>query len=190
MMRNSIATMAIVMMLVTGTAVGAVKIGEKAPGFKAVGTDGKEYSLEKISKSADLVIVCFTCNQCPVAKAYEDRFVEFNRKYAEKKVKFIALNCNNGTENLEVMRERAEEKDFNFVYAFDKTGDAAREFGARATPELFVIQDGRVVYHGSFDDKMKDPSKSYLVDAVDALLAGKTPEITSTKPFGCSIKLK
>jgi peroxiredoxin len=178
------------MLLVAGTAMGAVDVGEKAPSFTAMGTDGKEYRLDSISKTADLVIVCFTCNQCPVAVAYEDRFIDFNKKYADKNVKFIALNCNNRTENLDAMKKRAEEKDFNFVYAFDETGDAARAYGAKATPELFAIQNGKIVYHGSYDDKMKNPSKSFLVDAVDALLAGKTPEVASTKPFGCSIKLK
>jgi peroxiredoxin len=190
MMRTKFVAMAAAMLLGAGTATAAVEIGEKAPHFRAVGTDGKDYSLDKISKTASLVVVCFTCNQCPVAVAYEDRFVAFNKKYADKDVKFIALNCNNKTEDLAAMKKRAEEKNFNFVYAFDETGNAARDYGASATPELFVIQEGKVVYHGSFDDKMKDPSKAYLADAVDALLAGKAPEVASTKPFGCSIKLK
>ena len=52
------------------------------------------------------------------------------------------------------------------------------------------VKDGKVAYRGAFDDKMGNPKKFYVTDAVDALLAGKTPEVTSTKAFGCGINLK
>ena len=43
---------------------------------------------------------------------------------------------------------------------------------------------------GSFDDKQKEPSKHFVADAVDAVLAGKTVETASTKAFGCGIQNK
>jgi peroxiredoxin len=176
--------------LIASASLQALEIGEKAPNFTATGVDGKEYSLAEIAKKSDLVVVAFTCNECPVAKGYEDRFIEFNKKYRDKKVTFIALNCNNETENLEAMKERAEEKGFNFVYAFDKTGKAAPAYDAKVTPELFVVKEGRVVYHGAFDDSQDEPKETYLVNAVDALLAGKSPEVTETRAFGCGIRAR
>ncbi len=165
-----------------------VEIGADAPNFTAVGTDGKNYSLESF-KDSDVVVVSFTCNDCPVAVAYEDRFIEFAEKYKDQSVSFVAINCNNQTEDLEVMKKRAEEKGFNFVYAFDESGQAAEAYGARVTPHMFIIQDGKIQYRGAFDDDMKEPTQHYVSTAVDALLEGKTPETTSTKAFGCSIKL-
>ena len=47
----------------------------------------------------------FTCNQCPVAVAYEDRFIDFVKKYKEKGVKFVAINVNT-TEDLGAMKQR------------------------------------------------------------------------------------
>ena len=87
-------------------------VGDKAPNFKAESIDGEMITLGD-TKGAKAVVVCFTCNNCPIAKAYEDRFVEFNKKYAEKGVKFVAINVNKG-ETLEDMKRRAEEKKFNF----------------------------------------------------------------------------
>lgn len=169
----------------------AAKVGDKAPDFKAKGIDGTETSLKSALKDAKAVVVCFTCNQCPVAVAYEDRFIEFSKQYGKKGVKFIALNCNNASENLEKMKQRAEEKGFNFPYVFDASGDAAREYGAKKTPELFVIDgSGKLVYHGSFDDKQNNPSKPFVADAVDAVLAGKEVPVSKTNAFGCGIKLK
>jgi len=172
---------------------GDVEVGGKAPTFKGLpGTDGKEYSLADM-KDAKVVVVCFTCNVCPMSIAYEDRFVEFNKKYAGKGVKFIAINANkaNDAETIEAMKSRAEEKGFNFPYVFDASGESAGAYGAKVTPHLFVLDGERsVAYVGSFDDKKDNASKHYVADAVDALLAGKKVEVSSNNAFGCGIRNK
>jgi peroxiredoxin len=165
-----------------------LEIGAKAPEFKNLpGVDGKEYSLGEM-KDAKVVVVCFTCNICPVAVAYEDRFVEFTKEYGNKGVKFVAINANKRTEDLPAMKTRAEEKGFNFPYVFDKSGKLATEYGARVTPHIFVLDQNRnVAYVGAFDDKQNGPTKHYVADAVDALLAGKKVQTTHSKAFGCGI---
>jgi thiol-disulfide isomerase/thioredoxin len=85
-----------------------LEFGASAPNFTAEGVDGKEVSLEK-NKGAKATVIAFTCNRCPVAIAYEDRFIEFSKKYAGKDVQFIAINVNS-SENVEAMKQRAEEK--------------------------------------------------------------------------------
>ena len=84
---------ALVVVLYSGTVLHAAppKVGDKAPNFKAVGVDGKTVTLAN-AKGAEVVVVCFTCNRCPVAVDYEDRFIAFVKKYSKKGVKFIALN--------------------------------------------------------------------------------------------------
>ncbi len=84
-----------------------IEIGAKAPDFKATGVDGKEYSLAS-AKDAKVLVLSFNCNNCPVAKAYEERFKEFTKKYEPKSVKFIVLNCNNRSEDLDKMKKRAK----------------------------------------------------------------------------------
>src|SRR5437867_5574622 len=155
-----------------------LEIGAKAPEFKNLpGVDGKSYSLGDM-KDSKVVVVCFTCNNCPVAVAYEDRFVEFSKKYAGKGVKFVAINANRRTEDVAAMKTRAEEKGFNFPYVFDKSGKLATEYGARVTPHIFVLDQNRnVAYVGAFDDDQDKPSKGYVKDAVDALLSGKKVEV-------------
>jgi peroxiredoxin len=182
----------ILVMVAGGLPAEEVEIGAKAPDFKAQGVDGKEYSLAS-TQGAKVTVLCFTANGCPVATAYEDRFNGFTKAYREKGVKFIAINCNNKTEDLPAMKKRADEKGFSFPYAFDASGDAARAYGARVTPHLFIIdQQGKIAYRGAFDDNTnaKEAKQNYVVEAVEALLAGKTPETTFTKAFGCGIKLK
>ena len=179
---------AAVMIISTSSFAAGVAIGDKAPDFEAVGVDGRLVNLESV-KDAKVVVVNFTCNDCPVATAYEDRFIEFAKRYEDKGVKMLAINVN-VSEDLDMMRERAQSKGFNFPYAYDASGDSARAYGATVTPHLFILDQNRnVAYKGSFDDKMSEPTKHFAVDAVEAILAGKKPETASTKEFGCGIEL-
>jgi len=190
MLRRTFVALSLAMLCAPAFAA-ELEIGAKAPEFKNLpGVDGKEYSLAEM-KDAKVVVVCFTCNICPVAVAYEDRFVEFTKKYADKGVKFIAINANKASEDLAAMKTRAEEKGFNFPYVFDKTGELATQYGARVTPHIFVLDQNRnVAYVGSFDDKQNGPTKHYVEDAVNALLSGTKVEVASTKAFGCGIRNK
>ena len=170
----------------------AVKVGDKGPDIKGVPTvEGKKVSLDDY-KDAKAIVVTFTCNVCPVAVAYEDRFVEFTKKYGEKGVKFVAINCS-PSEDLEKMKQRAEEKGFNFPYAYQEDGAAAKAYGARVTPHIYVLdQDRKVAYIGAFDDNQNEAKveKKYVADAVDAILAGKSVPVKETRAVGCGIKIK
>ena len=89
------------------------------------------------------------------------------------------------------MKERAKQKKFNFPYLYDPSQKIGRDYGAKVTPHVFVLdQKRRIAYMGAVDDKMDagEVNKSYLRDAIDALLDGKTPPETTTQQFGCSIK--
>jgi peroxiredoxin len=179
------------MAFVTTSGFAEVAPGEKAPEFKGLkGTDGKQYSLSDM-KDKKAVVIAFSCNSCPVVLAYEHRFNEFAKKYADKDVAFIAINANKATEDLAEMKKHAEESGLAYPYVYDETGTSASDFGARVTPHIFVLDGkGTVQYVGAFDDKQTNPSKHYVADAVDAILAGKKPETTQTKPIGCGIRNK
>lgn len=181
-------------LFLASTSFGAgIKVGERAPEFEVKGIDGKDYTLKSTS-DAKVTIVCFTCNGCPVAVAYEDRFIEFARKYKEKGVQFVAINVNTGShEGSEDMKRRAEEKGFPYAYCKDETGKSARAFGAKVTPHIFVLNEKReLAYVGAFDDEPLDESKvkeHYVIEAVDSILDGKTVVKSTTYPVGCRIKL-
>jgi peroxiredoxin len=171
---------------------GNLKIGDAAPTFSGIiGTDDKEHSL-KDYKSAKLVVLVFTCNHCPVAQAYQDRMMKLQKDYKAKGVQIVAVNVNNiDADKLDKMKERAKEKKFEFPYLYDASQKIGKDFGAKVTPHVFVLdKDRKVVYMGAVDnDQVESKAKEhYLRDALDALLAGKEPPKTVTKQFGCGIK--
>jgi thiol-disulfide isomerase/thioredoxin len=185
-------SLAVVALLVSLPAVAAVKVGDAAPGWSGlVGVDGKDHSLGEYKDKAALVIV-FTCNHCPVAKAYEDRLIELQKDYASKGVQVIAINVNNTAfDRLDKMKERAAEKGFNFPYLYDSTQVSAHDYGARVTPHAFVLcKERKIAYVGAIDDSqaLDGVKVRYVRDALDALLAGKAPAKTESKAFGCGIK--
>jgi len=181
------------LIVATGVQAAGLKIGDKCPTFSGLETtDGKSASLADY-KDKDVLVVCITCNHCPVAVAYEDRLVEFAKKHAGKdsKIGLLAINVNNmDTDKLPKMKERAKSKGFNFTYAYDPTQKIAKELGATKTPEFFVFdKDRRLAYHGAMDDSMKADkvTKHHLEDAVMAIAKGETPEKAETAPAGCGI---
>ena len=172
-----------------------LQIGDELIPFKLPGTDGAEHSTEDFSDKQALVVI-FSCNHCPYVRAWEDRMVEIQREYADKGVQLVAVNANDDVkypeDSFEEMKKRAAEKGFNFPYLRDDTQEVARAYGAERTPEVFVFdRDRKLRYHGAIDDNYENPQlvrRSYLREALDALLAGSQVPTTETPPVGCTIK--
>jgi peroxiredoxin len=175
-----------------GQSARALDVGDAAPDWTGIiGTDDQEHSLAELKK-AKLVVLVFTCNHCPVAKAYEERLVALQKDYQTKGVRVVAVNVNKmPADRLDKMKERAEEKGFNFAYLYDETQKIGRDYGAVTTPHVFLLdKDRKIAYMGAIDDNKKAEAVTvhYLRDAADALLAGKEPAEPVTKQFGCGIK--
>ncbi|MFH4965104.1 thioredoxin family protein [Gaetbulibacter sp. M235] len=175
------------------------QVGDVVSDFELKNVDGKMISLSDF-KEAKGFIITFTCNTCPFAKAYEDRIIALDKKYASKGYPVIAINPNNPQvqpgDSYKSMQERAQEKGYTFPYLVDEGQHVYPEFGATKTPHMFVLQKtkkGNVVkYIGAIDDNYKDAGAvktKYVEDAVDALLKGEAVKQTETKAIGCSIKV-
>lgn len=176
----------------------ALQIGQVAQEFDAPlkAVDGKVYQLADFKEN--VLVVIFSCNHCPYVVAYEDRIIAIQSDHAAKGVRVVAINSNDPVkypgDSFEKMVERAKEKKFNFAYLHDADQSVARAFGATNTPHVFVLDEKRALrYTGRIDDSWDRPEKVKARDlrnALDALLAGASPQRTSTLPVGCSIKWK
>jgi len=172
-----------------------LSIGDAAPNFAGLeGVDGKMHALADL-KGKDVIVICITCNHCPVAEGYEDRIIDFVKKNcsaADSKIGFVAISVNNLDEDkLPKMKERAKAKGFTFPYIHDPSQKVGINYGASVTPEFFVLnKDRKVVYMGAMDDNQNanKAKTNYLEAAVKAALDGKTPDKAETRPVGCSVK--
>jgi peroxiredoxin len=185
------------MVLITQSGPETQPIGAPAPDFSLPATDGKTYSLASF-KGSKAVVISFTCNHCPYAKAYEDRFSALAREFGPMGVAFLAVNSNDEVnypeDSFEKMKARAREKKFPFPYLRDESQAVAKAYGAVCTPHIFVVDGARkIAYEGRIDDSWKDPAGARSPDlrnAVEAILAGQPVPVERTAPMGCSIKWK
>jgi peroxiredoxin len=174
-------------------------IGDLADDFSLKNIDNSMVSLADY-KDAKGFIVTFTCNTCPFAVLYEDRIQALNEKYGSQGYPVIAIMPNNTDvkpgDNMQAMKQRAQEKGFTFPYLIDKGQKVYPKFGATKTPHIYVLEKtkkGNVVkYIGAIDDNHEDASAvkiKFVENAVDALLKGEEVMQKETKAIGCSIKV-
>ncbi|MCF0039382.1 thioredoxin family protein [Dyadobacter fanqingshengii] len=179
---------------------GGYQVGDAAASFRLKSTDGSMVSLNDFN-NAKGVIVIFTSNHCPFAKAYEDRIIALNNKFASQGFPVIAINPSDpGThqdDTFEKLKERAASKGYGYPYLVDDSQQVAKAFGAGRTPQVYILQKNgakfTVRYIGMIDDNPQDPAgvtKLYADEAVSNLLTGKPVVTTITKPVGCAIKWK
>ena len=165
-----------------------MKIGDQAPTFSLPDTDGNEHGPDGVTA------VVFTCNHCPYALGWHDRLLQVARDYDQ--VTFLAVNPNDAkrypADSYEAMRERVKrDGGWPNPYLRDESQDVARAYGAKTTPDVFLLDaDSRLRYRGAPDSDYRDPSLNagWLREALDAVLAGQEPARPETEPVGCSVK--
>jgi peroxiredoxin len=190
------------LVILLATAAGKLNygVGDTVSDFKLKNVDGKMVSLTDY-RSTKGVIVIFDCNTCPYSRAYNDRIIELNKKYAPKNFPVITINSNDPEQSdgdsFEEMVNLAKRKKYDFPYLVDVTQSVAKSFGATNTPHVFVLKNEdsafKVAYIGAIDDSPRNASsvsKKYVEEAVNALLENKPVASTKTKAIGCGIKWK
>ena len=170
-------------------------VGERAPSLTLPDTGGEQHAFPE---GDGPTVVVFTCNHCPYALAWHDRLLDAARDYADRGVRFLMVNPNDAerypADSAEAMHERVDaDGGWPAPYLRDESQEAARAYGARTTPDVFVL-DGQGVlrYRGAPDADHRDPEQgaAWLRDALDAVLEGRQPERPETEPVGCSVKWK
>jgi peroxiredoxin len=169
-----------------------LSVGDAAPAWSDLaGVDGRKHSLADL-KAAKAVVVIFTCNHCPVATAYQPRLVRLTKDYAARGVAIVAISVSrDGADTLKKMKARAKEEGYPFPYLQDLSQAIGRRYGATRTPQFFVLDGERkVAYMGALDDDndAQAAKTHYVRAALDAVLAGKRPAVTETRPRGCEIE--
>jgi peroxiredoxin len=170
----------------------ATSVGATAPTFSLPDTDGARHE----PGDAAATVVVFTCNHCPYALAWHERLMRAATDFAERGVKTLHVNANDAEryprDAPEAMKARVDAGEFAGVpYLRDETQEVARAYGARTTPDVFVLDaDGVLRYRGAPDADHGDESQDavWLRSALDDVIAGRDVARAETEPVGCSIK--
>lgn len=165
--------------------------------FNLPSVDGQNYSPDSF-KDAKVLVVVFSCNHCPYAKAAWPLLIDLYKKFKDQAVSFVAINPNDEVaypeDDFETMKTKAKEWGIPFPYLRDESQEIARQYDARCTPDIYVYDKERnLVYRGRINDNWQEPAKVTkhdLADAIESVLKGKQPAQPQFPSMGCSIKWK
>ncbi len=167
-------------------------VGNKIENFTLKDYRGKTHSLQDYADQK-ILVVAFLGTECPLAKLYAPRLAELARDYQDKGVGFLGINAN-VQDNITEIAAYARKHKIEFPVLKDLGNKVADQMGAVRTPEVFVLDQDRIVrYWGRIDDQYgvdyvrDDPKRHDLQIALDELLAGKKVTLPVTQAPGCFI---
>ncbi len=175
---------AAVLLLLAGS-VSALEIGKTVPSFTGKTVQGSRFSLADAQKDHRAVVVMFRSTLCPYSNSYNEPLRDLAAEFGREDVLFVGIHSDRH-ETKEEIRAHARKYRHDFPKIRDDDGEVARLFGARRTPEAFVLDgDGKLRYRGRVASKIGTPD---LRNALAALIAGRPIRPSETKAFGCAIR--
>ena len=173
----------------------AAEVGKAAPEFTGKTLDGKTVSLADF-KGKTVVLEWYNPG-CPYVKKFYDagKMQEFQKEAIASGAVWLIIN----TGGHEIKESTTY---YPGTVIQDTNQSIGRAYEAKVTPHCYVIDGkGVLVYKGAIDSSADDnggkpviqasnieKSKNYVLAAVKAVKEGKTPEVTSSKPYGCGVK--
>ncbi len=173
---------------------GDVGVGRQVADIAFTTLDGKKHSLSDWKSQAGLAIA-FTSTTCPVSKRYAPSLARLEKELRSRNIALLLVNPF-ASEKSDAITAQLKEQGITAPYVHDASKALTQALHARTTTEVFLLDAKRtLIYRGALDDQygvsynLDLPRESYLLDAVNALLAGKRPLIAATDAPGCELDI-
>jgi peroxiredoxin/mono/diheme cytochrome c family protein len=164
----------------------------KPVSFKLQDFRGAWHRIDEVGEGK-VVVLAFLGTECPLASLYAPRLGELARAYEKKGVAFFGIDSNQ-QDAPSALSRFAREHELPFPLLKDVGNELADRLGVERTPEVFVLDAGRVVrYRGRVDDQYgfgvhrPAATRRDLAAALEDLLAGRPVATPRTEPVGCRI---
>lgn len=196
---SSLLAFALVIM-VSGIATAAVRVGQPAPDFTAVDSNGQTHKLSDYK--GKFVVLEWHNNGCPyVRKHYESgNMQKLQKEWTSKGVIWLTvISSAPGQQGyVSAPEENAYMKQMNAAPTaalLDPNGAVGHLYGAKTSPHMFVVnQQGVLIYDGAIDNKPTtdkadvNGANNYVSDALTSAMSGRAVDQATTRPYGCSVK--
>lgn len=182
-----------------GPTEASAAVGKPAPTFTLPSVDGASISLTDLQ--GQVVVLEWFNPDCPfVVHAHEPAGPLHqlgSQTHAQDGVVWLAINSGApGRQGHGADRNRAAAKGWNLTHPIllDESGEVGRAYGAKTTPQMFVIDRGGTLrYAGGLDDAPLgkapgDAATPFFGNALQQVLDGEPVSVPETKPYGCSVK--
>jgi len=195
--------LALLFALVSAGALSAFAVpqpGDIAPNFALPDIAGQKYSLDQFK--GKYVVLEWNNPECPFVHKHYDSGNMPNLQQEERAKGVVWLTINSANTNKQGDEPPAQIEKFLHTthadptaYLRDQDGSVGRLYGAKTTPDMYIINPGgKLIYDGAIDNKpTPDPADipgatNYVRAALDESMSGKPVAVTTSRPYGCSIK--
>jgi peroxiredoxin len=176
--------------------------GRAAPAISLTDVSGRTVSLADFRGRT--VVLEWTNPGCPfVRKHYvSGNLPALQKRYAATGIVWLAVNSTN-PDHADYLAPAALAKALKdwgaapSAVLMDPEGTAGRAYGARTTPQMWVIDpQGTIRFAGGIDDRRTaNPddvkgARNHVAAALDDLAAGRPVATASAPPYGCSVKYR
>jgi len=201
-MKKLFAILALIGFMATGPSYAEVQIGKPAPDISFKDIKGNDYSIKGLQGKT--VVLEWSNPGCPfVHKFYDSGMMQKFQQTQYKNLPIVWIAINSSAEgkegyfatDAEAQKWVDEQKFAGAAYVRDPSGAFGKLYGAKTTPHMFIISaKGDVVYQGAIDNiksvEATDINKAdnFVLKGLQDLAEGRTPQVTSTDSYGCSVK--
>ena len=197
-MKRTISRMSLLLLLTLP--VFAARVGGTAPAFTATDSNGHQHSLAQYK--GKFVVLEWHNQGCPYTKKHYDsgNMQRLQKYWTGKGVIWLTVISSAPGEQGYVTSEQEDDyvkkmKAAPTAVLLDPKGDLGHLYGAKTTPQMFVIDpQGKLVYDGAIDNRpTTDQSDiagatNYVTAALEQATAGKPVAMATSRPYGCSVK--
>ena len=193
------AVLALGLTLSSESLVAGAVVGQQAPAFTLTDSNGNPRSLSDYE--GKIVVLEWWNYECPfVRKHYgSGNMQKLQKAWTEEGVVWLTVvsSAPGQQGHVEGAKANALMKDKGgapSAVLLDPDGTVGKAFGARTTPHMFVVTNGKVVYAGGIDDKPSTDqadvptAKNYVDAALHDVKAGREVAMPATDPYGCGVK--
>ncbi len=180
--------------------IAAVRVGKPAPNFTATDSNDHQQTLDHYR--GKYVVLEWHNQGCPYTKKhYESGNMQKLQKLWTSKgvIWFTVISSAPGQQGYVTAEQ---ENDYvkrmgaaPTAVLLDPAGELGHLYGAKTTPEMFVINpEGTLIYDGAIDDKPTTEQSdiagatNYVTAALEESMAGTQVAVTASQPYGCSVK--
>jgi hypothetical protein len=163
----------------------------RVPTLTLAGTDGRAHALVADVSTSALTVYVFFSAHCRCLAVHEPRLRALDESYAPRGVRFFFVDSEAGA-SLERDRAQARARNYSFPILVDSGASLADSLGAEyATYTIVVDRSGSLRYYGGIDSDrshLRGDAQLFLRDALDDLLAGRSPRVPHGEALGCTLE--
>lgn len=186
--------------LLAAPAAAAPVVGQAAPNFKLADTNGKPVTLSDFRGKT--VVLEWSNPECPFVKKHYNSGNMQKAQAAAARDGVVWLTINSSAPGKQGHINGGQAKSFvskagarPAAYLLDPRGVVGKVYDAKTTPHMYIVNKaGTLVYAGGIDDKpTPNPAdvagaRNHVLAALSELKAGKAVSVTTSRPYGCSVK--